>query len=142
MIKVDFSIVIQIINFVFLIWILNVVLYKPIRNVMARRKERIGRLERSIQTSIRNAEEKDELLISGIKKAREKGLSEKEALIRSAEYEEKKIIQAIHTKTQEELAGFRDKIAKDIEQVRISLQEEIDELARSIGQKILGRPVE
>ncbi len=142
MIKIDESLVIQIVNFVFLIWILNRVLYKPIRQVLHQRKEKVTGLEKSIQTSVRDTNEKDESLVFGMKTAREKGVQEKAALLSSAEEEEKKIIQAIHAKAQAELVGVREKIAKDAEQVGASLHREIDGFAQSISQKILGRPVE
>ena len=142
MIKIDGSLVIHIVNFVFLIWILNRVLYKPIRQVLHQRKEKVTGLEKSIQTSVRDTNEKDESLVFGMKTAREKGVQEKAALLSSAEEEEKKIIQAIHAKAQAELAGVRKKIAKDAEQVSASLHREIDGFAQSISQKILGRPVQ
>jgi F-type H+-transporting ATPase subunit b len=142
MIKIDVSLVIQIVNFVFLIWILNRVLYKPIRQMLHQRKEKVAGLEKSIQTSIRDTNEKDESLVFGMKAAREKGSQERNALLSAAEEEEKKIIQAIHAKAQEELAAVRKKIAKDTEQVSASLHREIEGFARSISQKILGRPVE
>ena len=141
MIKLDVSLVIQIVNFIFLIWILNIVLYKPIRKVLLQRKEKISGLEKSIQTSLRDATEKDESIASGIKSAKENGLQQREALVNSAESEEKEIIQAIHKKAQQELAAVREKIVSDTENVRVSLQQEIDEFAQSISQKILGRPV-
>ena len=92
MIKLDVSLVIQIVNFVFLIWILNIILYKPIRNVLLQRKEKISGLEKSIQTSLRDATEKDDSILAGIKSAKENGLKQREALVNEAEAEEKEII--------------------------------------------------
>ena len=34
----DASVIIQIINFLFLIWVLNLIIYKPIRNIFIQRK--------------------------------------------------------------------------------------------------------
>ena len=141
MIALDRSLVIQIVNFVFLIWILNIVLYKPIRKVLLQRKEKISGLEKSIQTSLRDATEKDESIAAGIKLARENGLKQREALLNEAEAEEKEIIQAVHRKAQEDLAAIREKIISDADKVRVSLQQEIDGFARAISQKILGRPI-
>ena len=141
MIRVDGSLFIQIINFIFLIWILNIILYKPIRKVLLQRKEKISSLERSIQTFLRDAKEKDELLFSGIKAAREMGVKKKESLLNAAAEDEKKIIQAIHKKAQAEILAFREKIGKDAENARIALQAEIDAFAKVIGEKILGRTV-
>jgi len=141
MISVDGSLVIQIVNFVFLIWILNIVLYKPIRKILLQRKDKISGFEKNIQTSLRDAKEKDESLLAGIKAAREMGLKEKEALLNSAAEDERRIIKAIQKKAEEELTKIRQQIKKDADSARVALQEEIDNFAEAIGQKILGRSV-
>jgi F-type H+-transporting ATPase subunit b len=141
MISVDGSLVIQIVNFVFLIWILNIVLYKPIRKILLQRKDKISGFEKNIQTSLRDAKEKDESLLAGIKAAREMGLKEKEALLNSAAEDERRIIKAIQEKAEEELTKIRQQIKKDADSARVALQEEIDNFAEAIGQKILGRSV-
>ncbi len=137
----DGSVLIQIINFVFLIWVLNILLYRPIRKILARRKEKIDGLELSIETSDKDALEKDEAFSAGIKEARARGFKEKEALMQQATDEEKKIIADINSKAQAELAEIRKKIVSEADVARASLQKEIDDFANQICQKILGRAV-
>jgi len=141
MINVDGSVFIQIANFIFLIWVMNMILYKPIRKVLLQRKEKVSGLERSIADFSAQALDKENALASGIKEARASGLKEKQALIQSGSDEEKIVIENINTKAQAELAKSREKIAKDAESVRISLQKELDTFVNAIGQKILGRAV-
>ena len=137
----DESVFIQIVNFLLIIWILNLVLYKPIRNILIQRKEKIAGLDQNIETINRDAKEKDDAFASGIKEARSKGLKEKEALLQEGAGEEREIIEKINQKAQADLAEMREKIAKDAEDVRTSLQKEIDAFANAIGEKILGRAV-
>ncbi len=141
MISIDKSLFIQIINFVFLIWVLNIVLYKPIRKILLQRKEKISGLEKSIQTSVRDAKEKDESLLAGIKAAREAGLREKEALLSAAAADEGRIIKSIQKKAEAQLTTVRQQVEKEAESARLALQEEIDYFAQAIGEKILGRSV-
>ncbi len=141
MIKIDGSVVIQIVNFVFLIWILNIVLYKPIRKVLHQRKEKITGLEKNIETCIRDVNEKDDSISSELRSAKQKGVKELENLLQSAEEEEKKLINSINKKAAAEMDAIRVKIVKDAENVRETLQKEIDTYAGEIGQKILGRAV-
>ncbi len=141
MISIDGSLVIQIVNFIFLIWILNILLYKPIRDVLLQRNDKVTGLEQRIETCNNDTKEKDDAFASGIKDARAKGLKEKEILLAAATDEERKIIENINKKAQADLAEARKKIAQDAEVVRASLQQEIDAFADAIGQKILGRPV-
>ena len=137
----DESVFIQIVNFLLIIWILNLVLYKPIRNILIQRKEKIAGLDENIETMNRDAKEKDDAFASGIKEARSKGLKEKEALLQEGADEEREIIEKINQKAQADLAEMREKIAKDAEDVRTTLQKEIDAFANAIGEKILGRAV-
>ena len=137
----DGSIVIQIVNFLFAIWVLNVLLYRPIRKILTQRKEKVDGLELAIETSNNNVKEKDDAFAAGIKAARAKGLNEKGALLQQAADEEKSIIADINRKAQTELTQIREQIKKDAEVARQSLQSEIDDFANQISQKILGRAV-
>ena len=137
----DGSFLIQMINFVFLIWVLNILLYRPIRKILAQRKEKIDGLELSIETSDKDALEKDQAFAAGLREARAKGFQEKEALMQQAADEEKKIIAEINSKAQAELADFRDKIIAQANVAREELQNEVDNFADQICQKILGRAV-
>ncbi|MDO9110264.1 MAG: ATPase [Desulfatirhabdiaceae bacterium] len=141
MINVDGSVFIQIANFIFLIWVMNMILYKPIRKALLQRKEKVSGLERSIAEFSTQALDKENAFASGIKEARVNGMKEKQALIQSGSDEEKIIIESINQKAQAELAKSREKITKDAESVRISLQKELDTFVNAIGQKILGRAV-
>jgi len=141
MIQIDGSVAIQIINFLFLIWALNTVLYKPIRNIIRKRKEKIDGLAHSIETFEKEAVEKDAAFSSGIKEARNKGMKEKDAMLAEAAAKEKEIIERINQRAREELAALRGKIEKDAQAVRASLEKEVDAYAAAIAQKILGRSV-
>jgi F-type H+-transporting ATPase subunit b len=141
MVSVDGSLFIQIVNFLVLIGILNVILYKPIRNVLLQRKEKISGLEGDIDQFQKEAQEKADAFSSGIKDARVKGLKEKDALIQTAADEEKKIIAKINEKAAAELSSVREKITNDAENARKTLLKDVDVFAGEITQKILGRAV-
>jgi len=137
----DSSVIIQVVNFIFLIWVLNIILYKPIRKIVAERKNKVEGLESRINSLNQDALEKDQAYGSGIKDARTKGLAEKEAMIQSAEEEEKRVVREITEKAQADLTEIRKKIIADTEKVKAILQKEVDTFAAEIGQKILGRAV-
>jgi F-type H+-transporting ATPase subunit b len=141
MISVDYSVFLQIINFLLLIWLLNTIVYKPIRKILIQRKEKISGLELDIEKSSSDAKMKDDQFGAGIREAREKGLQEKQALIQVASEEEKAMIGKINQKAQQDLAQIKEKVKKDAESVRAALQKEVGVYAESICQKILGRAV-
>ncbi len=141
MVDINWTVFLQIANFLILIFVLNTVLYKPIRNILLQRKEKVSGLEGSIDTLSQDAKKQDEAYALGIKEARAKGMKEKEALVKAASDEEKEIVRKINERAQADLAAIREKVAKDADKVRSALNEKVDAFARDIGQKILGRAV-
>jgi len=141
MVNLDSTVFIQIINFLILIWALNMVLYKPIRKILSQRNEKITGLEKGIDQSEQNAAEKDLALKTGIRQARENGLKEKEALENDARAEEMKIIEKINEKARADLAEIREKIVHEADQARQALLKEVDGYAEDISRRILGRAV-
>ena len=141
MVSVDVSLFVQIVNFLVLIWALNLVLYKPIRNYLIQRKQKVLARHQGAAASLEEAEVREAAFEQGIKAARAKGVKEKESFLQEAGEEEKRIVGEINAKAQAELSAVREKISKDAEAVRAALQGEIEEYAKAIGQKILGRAI-
>lgn len=139
MVSVDGSIVVQIVNFLLLIWILNMVLYKPIRKILLERKEKITGLQDVIDGSDQEVIEKENAYAEGVRQARAAGQKEKEALIQTAAEEEKAIVGKINESAQAELRAVKEKIGQEVGTVKAALEKEIDAFADAIGQKILGR---
>ena len=139
MVSVDWTLGVQIVNFIVLIFILNIVLYKPIRSILLQRKSKIEGLEEGISSAEKQAEEKDRAFADGIKQARVKGQKEKEALMQAAGDEERTLIERINADAKKDMEAMKSSIAKDTDAVRASLEKEIDAFADAISQKILGR---
>jgi len=129
----------QIINFLVLIWALNLILYRPIRNIVAKRQEHMTGLDNSIAQFNQEARDKESAFADGIKDARADGMKIKTSLLEEGVSEEKRIIEAINQKAQQALVDNKAKIAQDIKKAAADLQKEIDMFAAEIGRKILGR---
>ena len=141
MIKIDYSVFIQIVNFLFLVWILNIVVYKPIRNILRQRAEKIDAFNQRIDTCDNESVQKDRDFNTGLRNARAKGLKEKEVFLQTARDEERSIIDKINAKAQAEMVKVKESIAADTQKVKAELEKEIDGFAGAIGEKILGRAV-
>jgi F-type H+-transporting ATPase subunit b len=139
MVSVDGSIVLQIVNFLLLIWILNMVLYKPIRKILRERKEKMNGLQTDIDGSVQKVKSKEDAYAEGVRQARAAGQKEKETLMQAAAEEEKAIIGKINASAQAELIAVKEQISQEISTVKSALEDEIDAFADAIGQKILGR---
>ncbi|MFO7751398.1 MAG: ATP synthase F0 subunit B [Desulfobacteraceae bacterium] len=139
MVSVDGSLVIQIINFLFLLFVLNLVLFKPVRKILLERKKKIADLDNGVEKLSRDAVDKDKAYKDGLKRARSEGLKEKEAFVEEASQEEKEIIERINKKAQANLAEIRSQVAGETEKARKVLEKEVDTFAQAMGEKILGR---
>jgi F-type H+-transporting ATPase subunit b len=139
MVSVDVSILLQIVNFLLLIWIMNMVLYKPIRKILLARKQKVTGLESDIDGSAQAVKSKEDAYAAGVREARAAGQKEKEALLEAAAQEEKAIIGKINESAQAELKEVKANIAQEMVGVKAALEEEVDAFADAIGKKILGR---
>jgi F-type H+-transporting ATPase subunit b len=139
MVDINWTVSIQIINFLILIFVLNVVLYKPIRRILLERKGKVAGLSKGIDAAGRQAEEKDHAFNAGLKEARAKGQKAKDAMIQAAAEEERKIVGKILDKARDELAAVQSQVAKEVDAVKTALEKDVDVFADAITQKILGR---
>src|SRR5210317_1207942 len=96
MITIDITVIIQIINILILIVVMNAVLYKPVRTVLAKRKEKLGELANAIDTFKKNTELRKEEINRKLNNARSK-----------AKEEIDKAKSAAQTSTSESLAQVR-----------------------------------
>ncbi|MBW2654514.1 MAG: ATPase [Deltaproteobacteria bacterium] len=135
----DISLVYQMINFLVLLFVLNLVLYKPIRNVLLERKAKIEGMKIGAQKAASDLVAGEDAYKDGLKQARSKGLKEKKTFIEEASKEEKEIIDRINKKAQANLAQIKKQVADETEQARKTLEGEVDAYAKAIGGKILGR---
>lgn len=135
----DISLVYQMINFLVLLFVLNLVLYKPIRNVLLERKAKIEGMQNGAEKAQSDLVAGEDAYNNGLKQARSKGLKSKEAFIEEASKEEKEIIDRINKKAQANFAEIKKQVAQETEQARKALEEQVDVYAKAIGEKILGR---
>ena len=139
MININWTVLVQIANFLITIFLLNMVVYKPIRGILKQRRAKMDGLESNIQSISADAESKNQDFEGGIKEARIKGQNRKETLMQEAADQEKTIVAQITEKAQKDLAAVKATIARDVTGVQQALEKEIDTFADAITQKILGR---
>ena len=137
----DWTLFVQMGNFILLIFILSAILYKPIRQILIERKKKIQGYEDGIETLQRDASESEQSFQAKISEARGQGVQEKGTLKQAGEEEEKRLIDEINQKAQAELEAVRAQIAKDAEAARRGLEKEIGAFSGTIAEKILGRAV-
>lgn len=139
MIKVDWTLGLQIFNFLVLLFILNTVLYRPLRGVLAKRKEAIegdhGRA-RDLQQQI---DEKMARYQEQLQAARIKGNEERAQLRAAASKEEAEILGVAHHSASEKLQQLKARVAAEADQARTALRRDVDQIAVQVASRILGR---
>ena len=135
----DISLIYQMINFLVLLYVLNLVLYRPIRKVLLERKAKIEGMQTGAEKAADDLVAGEDAYKNGLKKARAEGLLKKDAFIEEASGEEQEIIDRINKKAQANLAEIKKQVANETEQARKSLEGEVEAYANAIGERILGR---
>ena len=141
MINVDQSLIYQIINVLLLMLILNALLYKPIRNILKQRAEKVAGLTSEALKAQTDMTQKDQDYQNRLQQARKEGFEQKNLFKLEGQEEEKKLLQIANQKIEAELAQNRQKIAGQVEEARKKLSGEVASFSQEIAQKILGRTI-
>ncbi len=133
--------IIQFVNFVLVMFILNALLYRPIRQALKRREEKIGEDRGEAERLDQEAENRLNEWNKGLEEARKAGLERLEQFRKEGRGEEKTLISKVREEVEDHLKKTRAEMTKDIEAVRATLKTEAETFSLEIAEKILGRPV-
>ena len=139
MITTDITLFIQIVNMVVLMFLLNGVLYKPIRNILKERSEKLQAMQENISKFEKNAKLRQEEVDLKMTKASGKA----KAALDSARAEAQAVGDAKLAEIRAEADSTKEaKLAElraQIESARTSLRSNLDGFAADMASKILGR---
>ena len=139
MIKLDWTIFLQFINFVVLMFLLNIILYRPLRRIIAKRRETVAGDHAQARELAAQIDEKMERYQAQLQDAKQKGAAEKAQLRRQAAEQEAAILGAAHEEASTQLQAIKGQVAAEAAQARQTLKTETDTLAGMIAGKVLGR---
>jgi len=141
MITIDTTMVIQILNILILIVVLNAVLYKPVRTILAKRKEKLAELSNEIDTFKKNAELRQEEINRKLGDARNRAKEELDKAKSGAQAASAESLAAVRQETTADKNTQLEEIQKQFVDVQNQLQGQIDSFASDMAAKILGRAV-
>lgn len=139
---VNLTFIINILQFLILVWILNRILYKPVLRFINKRRNKISNLEAETQRLRNEAEElqkkRQELLENARKKHR--------TLVEEARKEGEKIkqekLKEVKAKARKIIDEAELELRKEEENIREEMRKEIDEYAILSASKILEREID
>jgi F-type H+-transporting ATPase subunit b len=138
-INVDLAFVIQLINFLILIVVLNILLYKPIRKVLAERQGRIAEAKSRAESVDQDVQAKMAEYESRLKSMKSGAADERGTLVKEAQAEEAAILESARKEASETLTAIKTRVAKEASDARAILQEQAKALSVDICEKVLGR---
>ncbi|MDA3971497.1 MAG: ATP synthase F0 subunit B [Desulfobulbaceae bacterium] len=141
MITIDMTLPMQIINILILMMVLNVILYRPIRTMLAARKEKLAGLATDVQNYKKNAQLRVDEFDTKMNDARRKAKAEFDgarAVATAAGNEKLAEIRGEADKTKAEQLSV---VASEFTAARKELTGQVDDFAKAMAGKILGRAV-
>ena len=141
MITIDFSIVAELVCVLFMIAILNAILYKPLRNIMKQRKEKMDSIDAEAAKFEANTKRLIEDFENKMKEARLAGKEEFDKFKAAAKEQEQKLIDESTKEAEARREELMAQLASQIDAARKDLKAKAEAFAMEIAQKLLGRAV-
>jgi F-type H+-transporting ATPase subunit b len=141
MIDVNVTLFIQMANFLVFLVLMNLVLYRPIRKVVAERKQLISDRQKGID----NLEVRARTALADydqrLQDARRTGMQRIHELKAAGYEQEKELLRQISEQTTSKVQEMRGKVQKDIAAARKDLKQQVKSFSAELAQKILGRNI-
>lgn len=141
MIEVNWTLFLQFANFMILMAVLNVLLFKPLRAALQARKETIEASRAKVQDIDDQVRAQISRYEAQLQEARQQGAQERAALRKTAQEEEARILGGANKTSAEKLQTIKEQIQKEASVVRQALRSETEALAKDIAVKVLGRAI-
>ncbi|EPR43844.1 H+transporting two-sector ATPase B/B' subunit [Desulfovibrio sp. X2] len=138
MIDIDYTIFIQLANFLIMWFLLNQILLKPIRGIIKKRAEHMSSELDAITTFGNNATKKLADYESALAQARAAGAAEREQLKTQAHDREQELIAAAQKDASATLGAARSETAAQAKTVMDTLGKDVSRMAGQVTAKILG----
>jgi F-type H+-transporting ATPase subunit b len=138
-IELNFSFVIQLINFGILVLVLNIFLYKPIRKVLADRRQVIDSAREKTESVDAEVQGKMAQYEARLHAAKAEAAAHRAEALKLAQAEETAVLEKARKQASDSLASIRDRVAREADEARELLKKQAEILSGDICEKILGR---
>ena len=139
MIDIDWTLYAQIINFLLLVFLLNVVLFRPIRKALKDRQAKLLAQETEINVLTDKGRSLEDEIKEELASARRAGAGARETLKQEGAQAEATLLEEVKRQAELEWATVEKKIKADMAKARASLQKQAQSFAQLLATKILGR---
>lgn len=142
MVSLDYTTLIQIVNFVALIFILNALLYKPIMSVIARRKEQMEKSDAEVRRLRQDVEQKLAEYEEKVRLAKIEAMEQRNAIVKEGADLAKSVIDAVRSEIPALMEQFNARMSREVEAARAILRNQSRKISLEIAEKVLGRSIQ
>ena len=141
LVEINGTFVIQLLSFLFLVWLMNRWMFRPLSRTMKEREERItgwfekadlqrNRMEERLAEYDRRLDDRRREIMANQDSLKEETLREAEGVTRDAEEKGSAIVERVSSE-----------LAAETERIKDELTREAGPLSRAIAERLLGRPL-
>jgi F-type H+-transporting ATPase subunit b len=141
-VSLDYTILVQMVNFIILIFILNALLYKPILGIIDKRKQKMDESDSEIKHMNQTVEQKMAEYEEKVRLAKVDAMEQKNAIVKEGSDVAKGIIDAVRGEIPAMMEQFHAKMGKEVEEARAILHSQSQKISLDIAEKVLGRSIQ
>ncbi len=139
MVNLNLTIVfIQMIGFVTLLFILNIILYKPVLRVLRKRKETLDSMIGEAEQKRAKAQENERLYFQKLAEAEDKAKEEYKKIISEASYLKEKTLDEERKKAKEEFETQKRELENALENEKEAALKYSEELSETLYNQLVG----
>ena len=141
MVSLDYTTLVQIANFVLLMLILNVLLYKPIMGVIERRKEQMEKSDGEVKRLRQEVEQKLAEYEEKVRLAKIEAMEQRNAIVKEGADLAKSTIEAVRSEIPVLMEQFNTRMGREVDAARAILRSQSRKISLEIAEKVLGRSI-
>ena len=142
MVSLNYTVFVQMLNFIALIFILNALLYKPIMGIIERRKNQLQASEDEIKGLRETVDQKMAAYEEKLRLAKSQAMEQKNEILKTGAETAKGFIEAAREEIPRIMGEFNEKLGKELDDARRILTSQSQQISIEIAEKVLGRSVQ
>lgn len=139
MIELNVTFFIQLVNFLIILLVLNLILYKPIRGMIKKRADVMAKGLQEAEDFSETASEKMESYEAKLQEARKEANEIRLTRKGEGQEEEKSMLETANAEASKIVQDAKEKISKEKESALSSLKGKVDNFAKQATDKVLGQ---
>ena len=142
MISIDVTLLIQMVNFLILMFILNLLLYKPVLGIIDKRKKNLQDIEEEIKRLNQSVDERMAAYEEKLRLAKVQALEKKQEIMTEGAEQAKSFIEAAKGDIPAMMEKFHADMNREVDEARHILTNQSKKISIEIAEKLLGRSLQ